>query len=92
MGDHPPFKRITGVKPLPGWHLLVTFETGERRIYNAGWALRESGPLVLPLRDPDYFVLVRVENDTITWPNGLDLDPAWVYVESKPEEQAATVL
>lgn len=92
MGSHPPFRRITDVKALPGGRLLVTFEAGEHRIYSAEWVLREAGPLVLPLRDPNYFGMVRVENDTITWPNGLDLDPAWVYVESEPEEQAAATI
>lgn len=87
---HPPFRRIVDVAALPRWRLLVTFEGGERRIYDMRWVLTMQGDLARALHNPEYFSLVRVENDTITWPNGFDVDPAWVYVESEPEELAAT--
>ncbi|EIC19679.1 DUF2442 domain-containing protein [Thiorhodovibrio frisius] len=31
------------------------------------------------LQDPELFVQVRVAFDTVEWPNGVDLDPAFVY-------------
>ena len=31
------------------------------------------------LADPDYFAKVAVELGVLTWPNGADLDPAWLY-------------
>jgi hypothetical protein len=39
------------------------------------------GPLFEPLHDPSYFAQLRVdpEPDTITWPNGADLAPDFLY-------------
>jgi hypothetical protein len=33
------------------------------------------GPVLSPLRDPALFRRVRVEDGTVTWPNGADLCP-----------------
>nr|WP_186405641.1 DUF2442 domain-containing protein [Candidatus Accumulibacter aalborgensis] len=32
-----------------------------------------------PLADPAFFSRVRIESGALTWPNGADLDPAWIY-------------
>jgi hypothetical protein len=32
-----------------------------------------------PLAGPDYFGQVAVELGVPAWPNGADLDPAWLY-------------
>jgi hypothetical protein len=32
------------------------------------------------LRDPEVFNQVRVRFDTVEWPNGVDLDPEFVYM------------
>lgn len=39
------------------------------------------GTLVEPLKDPEYFRRVRVDDDlrTIVWPNGLDPSPALLH-------------
>jgi hypothetical protein len=39
-----------------------------------------------PLDDPAYFAKVRVdpESRTVTWPNGLDLDPAVLHGDFEP--------
>ena len=39
------------------------------------------GPVFEPLRDPQYFASLRVdpELDTITWPNGADFAPEFLY-------------
>jgi hypothetical protein len=39
------------------------------------------GPVFEPLRDVDYFKLVRVDPElgTIAWPNGADLAPEFLY-------------
>jgi hypothetical protein len=39
-----------------------------------------------PLRDPDFFRLVRVDPElhTITWPNGFDLDPDVLHGDHEP--------
>lgn len=33
------------------------------------------GEICEPLRDPDYFALVSIESNTVTWPNEFDICP-----------------
>lgn len=44
------------------------------------------GTVFFPLQDPTYFAQVRVdpESRTVTWPNGLDLDPAVLHGGFEP--------
>lgn len=44
------------------------------------------GTVFAPLDDPEYFVQARVdpESRTVTWPNGLDLDPAVLHGDFEP--------
>ncbi|MDA8359921.1 MAG: DUF2442 domain-containing protein [Actinomycetota bacterium] len=45
-----------------------------------------SGTVFAPLADPEYFARVRVdpESRTVSWPNGLDLDPAVLHGDFEP--------
>ncbi len=45
-----------------------------------------NGTVFAPLEDPAYFALVRVDSEsrTVTWPNGLDLDPAVLHGDFEP--------
>jgi hypothetical protein len=43
--------------------------------------IAEGGPMVEPLKAPDYFARVFVEMGAPTWPNGFDLDPINLYME-----------
>lgn len=67
--------RITSVKPLEGFRLLLTFTDGLVREVDLSRDLW--GPMAEPLQDPDYFRQVRVDPElgTVVWPNGFDLDP-----------------
>lgn len=44
------------------------------------------GTVFAPLDDPAYFAQARVdpEGRTVTWPNGLDLDPAVLHGDFEP--------
>ncbi|MGH9091551.1 MAG: DUF2442 domain-containing protein [Acidimicrobiales bacterium] len=44
------------------------------------------GTVFAPLDDPGYFARVQVdpESRTVTWPNGLDLDPAVLHGDAEP--------
>jgi hypothetical protein len=70
--------RVTDVQPLEGYRLRITFNDATvREVDFAEDLKRAPGGLAEPLRDPDYFRQVRVDEQlrTIVWPNGLDADP-----------------
>lgn len=84
MAWHPPRQEIRDVTVLAYGRLQVHFANGVIREYRPTWLNRVDGELVWPLRDPEYFARVTVDHGTLMWPNGLDVDPAWVYEESIP--------
>jgi hypothetical protein len=56
---------------LDGFRLLVTFENGERRIFDAEPFLNRS-PMSQQLLSADYFHKAFCSDGTIEWPNGLN--------------------
>jgi len=56
---------------LDGFQLLITFENGEKRIFDAGPFLDRS-PLSRQLLAGGYFHKAFCSNGTIEWPNGLN--------------------
>lgn len=71
--------RITAVTPLEPYRVRVEFNDGVVREVDCTFLLR--GSLGEPLRDPDYFRQVRVDEElrTIVWPNGLDPAPELLH-------------
>jgi hypothetical protein len=61
--------RITVVEPLDDHNLRLTFSDGLVRDVDLSSLMH--GPLGEPLRDPDYFRQVRIDEEarTIVWPN-----------------------
>jgi len=79
--------RVTDVEALDGYRLRITFNDGAVRDVNFAEDLqRAGGTLAEPLRDPDYFRQVRVDEQrrTIVWPNGLDADPDVLHGDQAP--------
>jgi hypothetical protein len=76
--------KVTAATPLDPYHLRVEFNDGVVRDIDCTFLLR--GTLGEPLRDPDYFRQVRVDEDlrTIVWPNGLDPAPELLHGDHKP--------
>jgi Protein of unknown function (DUF2442) len=68
---------VTAVEPLDGYRLRVTFSDGVVGDVNLGPELW--GPMFEPLKDPECFAQAFVDCDTVTWPNGADLAPEWLY-------------
>ena len=71
--------RVVEVKPLDGFRLWVRFRDGKVgtiELVNELW-----GPMFEPLKDPDLFFQASVnpELETVTWPNGADLAPEFLY-------------
>jgi len=76
------------VQPLDGYRLRITFNDGAVREVDFAEGARAAGTLAEPLRDPDYFRQVRVDEQlrTIGWPNGLNADPDVLHGDRTPVE------
>lgn len=76
--------RLTSVKPLEALRLLLVYEDGEAREFDA--APYASGPWYGELADVTYFGRVRVTEGGlgVEWPHGQDIAPHELYDLSKP--------
>lgn len=73
---------VAGVRLLGDHRLAVSFHDGVRREIDLGPMLAgQVGEVVKPLRDPEFFATVAVDEDsgTIAWPNGADIAPDVLY-------------
>jgi hypothetical protein len=89
MNDSRRLPRVLTAEPLEGWHLRLTFTDELVREVDLSDDLW--GPMAEPLRDPDYFALVRVDPElgTVVWPNGYDLDPDVLHGDYEPAVRSA---
>lgn len=71
--------RVVEVKPLAGYRLWVRFHDGTAGTINLTSELW--GPMFEPLKDIALFLQASVdpELETVTWPNGADLAPEFLY-------------
>lgn len=67
---------VVAAVPLGGFRVWLRFDDGLTGEVDLADAL--DGPVFTPLRDPTYFAAFVV-NDTLTWPNGADLAPEFLY-------------
>lgn len=69
--------KVVEVKPLRGRMLLVTFSTGEKRIFDTTML---KGSAFLPLSKDEIFNNPSIFHGVITWNNGeIDVAPETVY-------------
>ena len=72
--------KVTNVKPLKGGIMLVTFSTGEKRLFDITTL---HGPAFAPLEDEEIFNNPVLFHGVITWNNGeIDIAPETVYRDS----------
>jgi len=71
---------IVKVEPLQEYQLLLTFENGEKRIFDMKPYLDKG--IFKELKDEKMFRSVRVSFDSIEWSNQADIDPEVLYEES----------
>jgi death on curing protein len=83
---HRSLVRVTSVEVIAQFVLRVGFNDGTVREVDLKDELW--GPAFEPLRDPDLFAQVRVDEElgTIVWPNGADLDPVVLHGSASPAE------
>ena len=72
--------KVTEAKPLRGGMMLVTFSTGEKRLFDTT-ALE--GSAFAPLAEEKIFMSPVLFHGVITWNNGeIDIAPETVYRDS----------
>lgn len=73
--------RLTDVKPLESYKLLLCYDNGERRIFDVTPYI--TGIWYGQLTNPDVFRTVRVSGRTVEWADGQDIAPHELYELSK---------
>lgn len=79
--------RVRALSILPDYRLSVTFRDGTSGIVDMSAVRADASCGVFAaLAAPDVFAQARLELGVVTWPNGADLDPMWMYERVKAEE------
>jgi hypothetical protein len=80
--------RVLEVKAVGDYKLWVCFSDGTCGTVDLSTELW--GPVFEPLRDKDLFARASVhpELHTVTWPNGADLSPEFLYEAAQPRVPA----
>ncbi len=74
--------RIRSASVLPGYRLSVTCNDGTSGVIDMSrFIASEKAGIFAALKDEKLFTQVRIELGALAWPNGADLDPAWVHEE-----------
>ena len=82
---------VTDARALPSYRLWVRFSDGEEgEIGLEQFIFRDVRPIVAALRDPAAFARVRVQSDTVTWDNGFDLAPEFLYEQRRRRAAVAS--
>ena len=72
------------VQSLDDYVVFVEFENGENGSLDMKPFLNFG--VFQKIKDPLIFNQVRVAFDTIEWPNGIDLDPDFVYMKCQKQD------
>ena len=76
-----PMVDVLRLRPLDGHRLWLRFTDGSEGVRDLSDVIAQGGPMIEPLKSPDYFARVFVEMGAPTWPNGFDIDPINLYME-----------
>ena len=73
--------RVKAVSVAEDFQLLLTFESGERKIFDVKPYLNIG--VFKELKDKNIFNSVRINMGSISWKNGQDLCPDTLYLDGK---------
>ena len=81
--------KVIKVKPLHGGIMLVTFSTGETRLFDTTTL---QGSAFTPLADEKIFMNPELFHGVITWNNGeIDVAPETVYKNSYKYDRVSVI-
>jgi hypothetical protein len=73
--------KVTAIRAIVPFKLVVTFSDGSHGTFDAAPMIGERGEGTEPLRDRRFFATVELRNGVPTWPNHFDISPAWLREE-----------
>ncbi|MBP6407538.1 MAG: DUF2442 domain-containing protein [Fusobacteriaceae bacterium] len=76
------YKAVKIVKALDDYRLYLVFENEEEKIFDVKPYLHLG--IFKELKNIEMFNTVKISFDSIEWDNQADLDPEFLYDESKP--------
>jgi len=78
---------VSSVRPIDDYRIEVSFENGERRIFDVKPYLYRG--LFVRLQNRALFRAARVVAGSVEWPGGLDLSYDTLYLEGQPTAMTA---
>jgi hypothetical protein len=74
--------RVRAVNVLPEYRLSVTCNDGTSGVVDMSVLVNSlDAGVFATLKDTQVFQQVSIEHGALTWPNGADIDPAWLHEE-----------
>ncbi len=73
--------KVVEIEPIGDHRLRVAFSDGSSGEHDFSDLVAEPGPMVAPLRDPEFFRRVFLELGIPTWPNGFDIDAVKLHMD-----------
>ncbi|MCF8373762.1 MAG: DUF2442 domain-containing protein [Bacteroidales bacterium] len=82
------FLHIIDAKYVDGYKIKVTFNNGQEGVADLSKAL--TGPVFEGLKNKSSFAAFSLDTElnTITWPNGADLAPEYIYFQAFKNDPA----
>lgn len=74
--------RVKEVVPTDDFELLLTFNTGEKKKFDAKILFQY--PIYAPLKNIGFFKLVKTDNMCVYWNDEIDICPDALYAQSIP--------
>ena len=68
---------VVSVEPKENFNLLVTFDTGETKLFDFTHLL--DSPMYKPLKNKSFFDTVKIENGVTVWNENIDIAPEYLY-------------
>ncbi len=78
---------ITKVDVLGNFRLRVRFSDGTAGIHDFNEIVSESGPMVEPLKNLEFFNRVFISMGVLAWPNGYDIDAIQLQHEMRSADE-----
>jgi hypothetical protein len=80
-------QKIIAVTAQDDYSLLLVFDSGEQRLFDARPYLDKG--VFVELRDLAYFKQAMIAFGTVVWPNHQDIAPETLYLESREVAKAS---